>query len=312
MTLREAIQLGEEKLQASGISDYKLDSFYLLEYVSGISRAKYYAQEHQKISKEEQEKYFSLIEKRCKRIPLQHLTGTQEFMGLPFQVSPHVLIPRQDTELLVETALEVMRKLKDKYSQQKNSKFREETWSILDMCTGSGCILISTLRYGKEIFPNLTGTGVDISIKALENAKKNAQTNGLTEATFIQSDLFKDLSTKPKYELILSNPPYIPTGEIAKLEEEVKSHDPLLALDGKEDGLYFYRKIIKQSIDYLEDGGILIFECAWNQGMEISKMMKEQGFTDVEVIKDLAGLDRVVLGKYTYSPHPKLSKISPS
>ena len=308
MTLKEAICFGEENLRVAGVADHKCDSFILFEHVTGISRAKYYANEHQKISKEEQEKYFALIEKRSQRIPLQHLTGVQEFMGLPFQVSSHVLIPRQDSELLVETALEILKKERDKNSQQKAPKPCKETWSILDMCTGSGCLLISTLFYAKEILLNLEGIGVDISLEALENARRNARLNGLISSnkapkdkkallTFIQSDLFEKLSTNKKYKLILSNPPYIPTGEIANLEEEVKNHDPLLALDGKEDGLYFYHEIIKQSSNYLEDEGVLILECGWDQGVEVSKIMKDHEFADIELKKDLAGQNRVVLGK---------------
>ena len=319
-----------KKLQKADISNSQQDSFYLLEYATGINRGKYYANQHQKMPKKEQEDYIALIHKRCERIPLQHLLGTTEFMGLPFKVNSHVLIPRQDTEILVETALKVIK------TTWKKDCEREELL-ILDMCTGSGCILISTLYYARKDFPKIRGVGVDISKEALKLAKDNAKKNGINVAemkstidfiyggnqesldnashdesqiVFVESDLFsklKDLKkdTKivkkgynKKYDIILSNPPYIPSKEIEDLEEEVKHHDPLLALDGGEDGLYFYGQITKECPKYLNKEGTLILECGWNQGEEVSRVMKDHGFTNVKVIKDLNGLDRVIVGNY--------------
>jgi release factor glutamine methyltransferase len=334
MTLREAYKYGTEKLQESGITNAKQDSFYLLEFVTGFNRAKYYANEQRKMSKEEQKEYTSLIDKRRSRVPLQHIIGITEFMGLPIEVNSHVLIPRQETEVLGETALEII--AKNKISERIR---------ILDMGTGSGCILISTLYYAKKEFPEIVGVGVDISKEAIEVSKKNALRNGFRvtkvellkdlvynyskdsnnepQIILIESDLFDELDTlnegviienirgyeknivdtndkgkeiKGKYNIILSNPPYIPTNQIDSLEEEVKCHDPILALDGREDGLYYYRQIIKKSRKYLVEDGVLIFEIGWNQGEAVSKMMIEEGFVDVKTIKDLSGLDRVVLG----------------
>jgi len=312
MTLKEAYEYGGKKLQESDIKNSQQDSFYLLEYVTGISRGKYYANQHQEMSKKEQEDYMAFIHKRLERIPLQHIIGTTEFMGLPFKVTSHVLIPRQDTEILVEAALEAI-----KGYHKKQALF------ILDMCTGSGCILISTLYFASQCFPKIKGVGVDISREALDVARENALLNGLSVAnendllnpsstakiTLVESDLFqqftkvKKVGYNKKYNMILSNPPYIPSKEIEGLEEEVKNHDPLRALDGGEDGLYFYRQIIKECPKYLNKEGTLILECGWNQGEEVSRIMKDHGFMNIKVIKDLNGLDRVIVGNYGQGMH---------
>ena len=338
MTLKEAYEYGVRKLQESDIKNSQQDSFYLLEYVTGIGRGKYYAEQHQEMSKKEQEDYIAFIHKRLERIPLQHIIGTTEFMGLHFKVNSYVLIPRQDTEILVEAALEVIKGYDKKHvakdeSLEETGVFGEkgrgycrdderEELLILDMCTGSGCILISTLYHGSKYFPKIRGVGIDISKEALDVARENALLNGLSvaEITLIESDLFQQLKAvqldnieekakkedtkvkkigyNRKYDMILSNPPYIPSKEIEGLEEEVKHHDPLLALDGGEDGLYFYRQIAKECHKYLNQEGTLIFECGWNQGEEVSQIMKDHGFTNVKRIKDLSGLDRVVVGNY--------------
>ena len=196
-------------------------------------------------------------------------------MGLKFKVTPDVLIPRQDTETLVE---EVMRNLHD-------------GMHILDMCTGSGCILLSLLRYSNDC----VGVGCDLSEKALRVARENARELSL-EVEFVQSDLFENVCGK--YEIIVSNPPYIPSGEISTLMEEVKDHDPLLALDGREDGLYFYREIIKKAGQYLHPGGMLFLEIGCSQAEDVCRYMKEADYKEVAVCKDLAGLDRVVSGVY--------------
>lgn len=317
MTFKEAYDYGVEQLQGSGIKEAKQDSFYLLEHITGMSRGKYYAMNQQEMPSEEKKEYIALIHQRMRRIPLQHLIGTTEFMGLTFKVSPHVLIPRQDTELLVETALEwigkALRRDREKFeSEHKLYKKRgskadqirgaKEELRILDMCTGSGCILISILHYATKEYPIIRGVGVDISPDALEIAEENAKENGLksvrnaeTQIAFIESDLFAQLNPEEKYHLIVSNPPYIPTKEIEGLDEEVRS-DPTLALDGREDGLYFYRQIVEKSPHYLVEGGVLMVECGWTQGEEVSQMMRENGFSQVEIIKDLNGRDRVVVG----------------
>lgn len=279
MTLEEAYGFGKKILEEQNIGDASVDAWILLEYITEISRAMYYVNPKQKITTEQKEQYESFIEQRAKRIPLQHLTGTQEFMGLSFEVNENVLIPRQDTEILVETVLEEL----------------ESNMRVLDICTGSGCILISLLKMmqddkGQDM---IKGIGVDISEKALEVAEKNAHRHNV-EAVFMQSDLFEKV--EGIYDVIVSNPPYIKTEEIEKLEDEVKLHDPMLALDGKEDGLYFYRKIIKESKKYLKKNGKLYFEIGHTQGQEVKILMEEAGFSNVKIKKDLAGLDRVVYG----------------
>ena len=281
MTLKELYNTGTEILKNASIQESSLDAWYLLEYVTGITRARYFVDSQQTVPQNHQKQYLQLIQKRAEHIPLQHLTGVQEFMGLEFHVNEHVLIPRQDTEILVETALEKLKEISNPVN-------------LLDMCTGSGCILLSILYYMKNK-KQITGTGVDISDKALEVARKNAKSLGLS-VDFLQSDLFDKITDK--YSMIVSNPPYIRSDVIKTLQEEVREHDPMLALDGMEDGLYFYRKIISESEKYLQADGYLIFEIGDDQGLDVSNMMKDARFRDVLIKKDLAGLDRVVLGVY--------------
>lgn len=274
MTLEELYHIGSMKLQEASVPEADLDAWYLLEFVTGVSRALYFAKLHSTVSEEEEKRYLEYIEKRAERIPLQHITGVQEFMGFEFEVNEHVLIPRQDTENLVEYAL----------------SYLSEDMRVLDMCTGSGCILLSLLK-----MKHCRGTGVDISEKALETAVRNAERLSV-DAEFIKSDLFENV--EGKYDMIVSNPPYIPTEVIRTLEEEVKCFDPMLALDGMEDGLFFYRKIVAESVDYLVPGGRLLFEIGHDQAESVTELMKKAGFCQIEVKKDLAGLDRVVLGVY--------------
>ena len=279
MTLEEAYRLGSSTLNEAGILDAETDAWILLEHVTGVSRAKYYVNPRQVLSKEEEELYLSYVEKRKKRIPVQHLTGVQEFMGLEFIVNEHVLIPRQDTEVLVETVWEDL----------------EPGMRVLDMCTGSGCILISLMKRMQTVSgeDGITGVGVDLSHQALQVAEKNASKQKVG-AVFVESDLFDNV--EGTYNMIVSNPPYIRTAVIQELQEEVKLHDPYGALDGKEDGLFFYREIIKKSKKYLKKGGRLYFEIGDDQGEDVKKLMEEAGFSKVTVKKDLAGLDRVVFG----------------
>lgn len=301
MTLQEACRVGTQILEKSGIEEASLDAWYLLEHVTGISRARYLADAGNVMQPEQENRYFALIERRAQRIPLQHLTGVQEFMGLDFKVNEHVLIPRQDTEILVETALEILQE-----RMWKDSRWKKR---LLDMCTGSGCILLSIMKYvGEDGFGlgskkkyqssgtfEMHGIGVDISEEALKVAKENAEHLGI-KAEFVQSDLFSVVAGR--YDMIVSNPPYIRTSVIEELQKEVKEHDPFIALDGKEDGLYFYREIIRESGKYLESGGYLLFEIGYDQAEAVSGMMEQAGFCDIVVKKDLAGLDRVVSGVY--------------
>lgn len=292
MTVKEAWREGECRLKAAGIEEAALDAWYLLEFVTGISRAVYFADSGRTMEEEQEKTYFSLIGKRKTRIPLQHLTGVQEFMGLEFQVNEHVLIPRQDTETLVEAAFDYLNRKPWNQDNLRNVPFQPQ--KVLDMCTGSGCILISLMSLARNP-ETICGTGADLSAEALRVAETNARRLGVA-ADFVQTDLFENI--EGKFHMIVSNPPYIRTDEIETLEAEVKEHDPRMALDGKEDGLYFYRKIVDESRQHLIKGGVLLFETGCSQGEDVSRMMKQAGFMNVAVKKDLAGLDRVVSGVY--------------
>lgn len=304
MTLRTGYTEAKRRLEESGIEEASLDAWLLLEHVTGISRASYYADPDREMSPDEWRRYSEFVGRRAERVPLQHITGTQEFMGLVFEVNEHVLIPRQDTEILVEQALAFIGS--GKVPAAENSRTR-----ILDMCTGSGCILLSvmhwaesyrqkalrragdTARGGEKQDIIIEGTGADISPKALAVAEKNARRLGIS-AGFVESDLFG--AVRGKYGMIVSNPPYIRTDEIKDLQEEVKLHDPVIALDGREDGLYYYRRIVRESRSYLEEGGALLFEIGCDQAEAVSGLMSGAGFSEITVKKDLAGLDRVVSG----------------
>lgn len=279
LTLQQIYKEGRERLLKADIEDADLDAWYLLEYVTGISRASYYGHPETVLAEKQAEEYRECIARRESHIPLQHITGEQEFMGYTFAVNEHVLIPRQDTEVLVEEALKLLR----------------PGMRLLDMCTGSGCILLSLLKMGCEQrgIGDLKGTGCDISGEALSVARKNVQRLGV-QADLIQGDLFEHVTGR--FDMIISNPPYIRTQVIKELAEEVRLHDPYIALDGHEDGLYYYRKIVEESRKYIENGGHLLFEIGYDQGREVSKLMEEAGYSEVRVKKDLAGLDRVVSG----------------
>lgn len=286
-TFKELLKEGTQILINGGIEEARLDAWLLLEYTAGITRAWYYAHDDQKPGQEIADRYRELCTRRAERIPLQHLTGKAYFMGYEFDVDERVLIPRQDTEILAEEAL---RLLADKRSPE-----------ILDMCTGSGCLLLSILMEKEDAH----GTGVDISEGALAVAEKNRKNLHLEErALLVKSDTFsgeyfqKNSSEHPmEYDMLISNPPYIPTADIQQLMDEVRLHDPVLALDGKEDGLYFYRRITEEALRYLKPGGWLLYEIGCDQGEAVSRIMRTNDFSNIAVKKDLAGLDRVVLGQ---------------
>ena len=273
MTYREAIELGEKILNMANIVDAKNDAWLLLTAACKIDHTFYYMHMDEDMDSQQVKEFEYLIKKRAEHIPLQYITGEQEFMGMTFHVNSNVLIPRQDTETLVEQAL----------------KRVKPGMHILDMCTGSGCVLISILKNA----PGTTGLGCDVSKQALIVAKENAKRNDVS-AEFERSDLFENVIDK--FDMIVSNPPYICTDIIPTLMPEVAQFEPLIALDGKEDGLYFYRRIVSESKEYLNESGMLLFEIGYDQGQEVSDMMKEAGFSDVCVIKDLARNDRVVYG----------------
>lgn len=298
MIYRELYAQGCAALEETGIEEAALDARFLLEYVCDTNRNDLLVHGERPVTEEQQGKYRELIERRGKRIPLQHLTGVQDFMGLQFQVNEHVLIPRQDTEILVE---EVLKELHD-------------GMRVLDMCTGSGCILLSLLHYSN----GCEGVGVDVSEEALAVARVNAKQilgetvtissqneetadnadvqDSMKQVHLLQSNLFENVTGQ--FDFIVSNPPYIQSAVIETLMPEVKDHEPRLALDGTEDGLFFYRKIVEDSRAHLVSGGMLYFEIGYNQAESVSALMREAGFAEINVVKDYAGLDRVVYGTY--------------
>ena len=287
MTYRECYEQGCRTLQAAGIEEAALDARLLLEAVCGTDRNDLLVHGEQPVAPEAEEKYLNWIRQRAEHIPLQQLTGEQGFMGLTFSVNEHVLIPRQDTEILVE---EVLKELHD-------------GMRVLDMCTGSGCILLSLLHYSNDC----EGLGVDLSAEALEVAGRNVlkvlTPEKAEHAHFLQSDLFEKV--EGKFEIIVSNPPYIASAEVEKLMPEVRDHEPRMALDGTEDGLYFYRRIIEEAGKHLVSSGMLFFEIGYDQGQAVSELMREHGYREVQVVQDYAGLDRVVFGTYvTVQPAP--------
>lgn len=287
MTYRECYEKGSRILNEAGIEESTLDARLLLEAVCGTDRNDLLVHGEQPVEPEAEEKYFGWIGKRAGRIPLQQLTGEQDFMGLTFTVNENVLIPRQDTEILVE---EVLKELHD-------------GMRVLDMCTGSGCILLSLLHYSNDC----EGLGVDLSAEALEVAGRNVLKVLTPEKAehvhFLQSDLFEKV--EGKFEIIVSNPPYIASAEVDRLMPEVRDHEPRMALDGTEDGLEFYRRIIAEAGQYLVSSGMLFFEIGYDQGQAVSELMRTEGYRKVQVVQDYAGLDRVVFGTYvTVQPAP--------
>lgn len=275
-TLRQLLSWGTETLEKAEVPDSGQDAWILLEETFGIEKSYYFLHGDDKIDPEVQKRYEEMIRDRAKRIPVQYLTGKAWFMGYEFLVNSNVLIPRFDTEVLVEEA----------------KKHMIPECRLLDVCTGSGCILLSLLA---ECRGEITkAVGVDISTDALQVAIANRNRMELP-AEFVESDLFSNV--EGVYDVIVSNPPYIATRELAGLMPEVRDHEPVLALDGMEDGLYFYRKIVAQAGTYLAQGGWLCFEIGYDQGAALRKMMTEAGYGQVQIIKDLAGLDRVAVGQ---------------
>ena len=270
---------GTRILADAGIEEReaKLDARFLLEHVCGTTLQTLLLNKERPVSAEEEGAYRELIAQRRERVPLSYITGKRDFMGLTFEVTRDVLIPEQDTENLAE---EIMRHL---CGGER----------ILDLCTGSGCILLSLLSYSN----GTTGVGTDLSGKALSIAERNAERLGLLERTaWRQGDLFEAVSGDEKFDLIVSNPPYIKSEVIPSLAAEVSVYEPRLALDGGKDGLYFYRKIIPGSVSRLVTGGMLFLEIGSDQAEEVSALMRDAGFYEVRTIRDYGGNDRIVCG----------------
>ena len=350
----DVLNYGKQVLKDAGIAEADLDSWYLFEQIFGISRAQYFMCARDRITdraaqgkhsadrvkcgnsseenpdplKQKLDAYDAALKKRASHIPLQQIIGQQEFMGLSFFVNEHVLIPRQDTETLVELVL----------NEQK-----DRNCSILDMCTGSGCIAISLKKLGGYRHVE----GADISEKALKVAKKNAEdilgmdrdtelvsvkncadtpeqnwqnlsdsqnkydnfansklsgaldiSNSSETVNFRRTDMFRAFQPSEKFDVIVSNPPYIPSSVIEELEPEVRDHEPRGALDGTADGLYFYRILAEECGKHLTPGGHVYFEIGYDQGAAVKELLDAHGFQDTKVIKDLPGKDRVVCGTW--------------
>lgn len=275
MTIKQAITKGMIMLKSNNVESPKLKARLLLQYVLDKPRQYIIVYDNKEIDKQQQWQYFVNIEKLTKGVPLQHITHRQEFMKMDFFVDENVLIPRPDTEILVEEVI----KIAQKYNSPR----------ILDLCTGSGAIAIAL----KKFVPNADITAVDISEKALEIAKRNADKLE-AKINFVKSDLFDKLDNR-KFDIIVSNPPYIKKDEIKKLSEEVQK-EPKIALDGGEDGLDFYRIITEQAINYLKIGSFLCFEIGYNQKNDVIKIIEdEQNYKNTYCKKDLYGNDRIII-----------------
>lgn len=276
-TYRDVLEKGRRMLLQADVPAADLDAWLLLEHVTGMSRSRYYLYGTKEMPSKEEEEFVSLTVQRASRKPLQHILGEQEFMGMPFFVDEHVLIPRQDTEILVETALEQIK------SGMKNPR-------VLDLCTGSGCIGISVAKLSEaEVICS------DISMEALRVAERNAQSLGAA-VKLVQSDLFDGLQGET-FDYILSNPPYIRSADIETLMPEVRDFEPRAALDGTVDGLFFYRHITADAGLHLRNGGWLMFEIGCHQAEDVAGLLCTHGYTEIQVKKDYAGLDRVVLAR---------------
>ena len=283
MTMQQLLWQGVQELNKAGVPDPQLDARYLLLEVFHLNLASFLALKARELGKDEEtegkcREFMRLIEARAGRTPLQHLTGTQEFMGFEFYVNEHVLIPRQDTETLVELVLQ----------EQKGKDA-----ALLDVCTGSGCIAISLALMGG--FRDVTA--LDVSREALMVAARNAQRllkEHEGDFNLIESDMFERLEPDRRYDIIVSNPPYIPSHDIEGLEPEVRDYEPRMALDGRADGLAFYRILAQGCRKHLAPGGCVYMEIGFDQGLPVRQMFEAHGYVQVEVMKDMAGLDRVV------------------
>ena len=279
-TLASLRRRGRELLRASAAEgDSPLEADLLLEKALGLPRGALLARGQEPAPREGAERFLRLAERRARGEPLQYLLGEWEFLGLPFEVGPGVLIPRPETELLAETALKLLRGVPSP--------------ALLDLCSGSGCIPIA-LGVSR---PDARVWGVELSPAALGFFRRNIGRNGAANVTAVEGDVFAlpgEIAGR-RYRLITANPPYIPRGELGDLQREVQA-EPSMALDGGEDGLDFYRLLPGLCLPLLEPGGALLLEIGEDQGEAVRALLLEAGYRNVEVLRDFAGLDRVVLG----------------
>ena len=281
MEINELIKIGVDKIKGRQYSNPVLEATLLLGKLMNVDKVYILTHGRDTVPEEIVEKYMEAIKKRSQGYPIQYIIKEKEFMGLNFYVEEGVLIPRADTEIIVEYILEYIDKI-----------YPQEEIKVLDIGIGSGAIGLSIAYYKKNTFVY----GVDISPEALKIASINRDRFKLENVKLLESDLFDKINKEEKFHIIVSNPPYIPTGDIDKLQEEVKNYEPRIALDGGKEGMAFYRRIIPESREYLEEEGLLIFEIGYDQGKQVEAIMEQEGFKATKILKDLQGLDRAVLG----------------
>lgn len=274
MNYKELLQHGEKLLQGE---DAKLEAWFLFSELFQLDRASFILQMNREVESCKEQQFLTMIQKRQSGEPVAYILGNWEFMGLPFKVSPAVLIPRPDTETLVEAVIN--------WARTQNDPLE-----IADLCTGSGCIAISLAHY----IPGSHVRASDISPEALAVARQNAELNGVS-VTFHQGDLWEALPAGRQYDVITSNPPYIDWKQLRELDTDVIDHEPRLALDGGEDGLIFYRRLAERTAEFLKAGGRAFWEIGYDQGKTAAEIAEKAGLCVVEVCKDLAGHDRVVI-----------------
>lgn len=295
LLVKEMLTMGEKQLMDSDIADATRDCKILYCYMMDIPFSKIILEYQEVLQDRLCDKYFELIDRRSNGEPVQYIMGSQEFMGLEFIVNENVLIPRQDTETLVEDALEI---INTGTLRGEDMDVKRKEWDILDLCTGSGAIGVSLARIANKV--NVTCS--DISEGAIKVAKENAQKHGVAKSVkFEQGDLFKPFSKhfrKQKFDMIISNPPYIKSSVIPTLQKEVCEHEPISALDGGESGLDFYERIVSGVGSHLRKSGVLLLEIGHDQGEAVSGLLSRHGdFTSIRVLKDLANRDRIVFAK---------------
>lgn len=273
-TVKEVLNDTKKRLKEQGIDTYSLDSSLLVSEVTGLTKIQLVTHDRDEVTKEQINRLENLVKERLKNKPMQYILGHCEFMGLDFKVTENTLIPRGDTENIVEEVIATI----------ENSGYN----TVLDMCTGTGAIAISVAHYTKAKV-----TASDISSKALEVARENAKILN-ADVNFIESDLFENINET--FDVLVSNPPYIESEVIPTLMEQVKDYEPMLALDGGKDGLDFYRNIINQAKNYINQNGCIVFEIGYNQGGQVKSLLENAGFVNINVKQDLAGLDRLVIG----------------
>ncbi|MBE7010725.1 MAG: peptide chain release factor N(5)-glutamine methyltransferase [Ruminococcaceae bacterium] len=280
MVIGEALQKATGRLSESGSTSARLDAEVLLSHLLGQDRVYLVLHKNDPLSHEIEAAFEALLCRRIKGEPIAYLTGSREFMSLTFSVSPGVLIPRPDTETLAEWAISTCRPIQNP--------------RILDICTGSGALAISLAHY----LPQADVTACDISPHCLQTAQENAEKNGVSYRVRLQAwDVFASCPLRERYHCIVSNPPYIPSDVVPTLERDVRDFEPALALDGGEDGLQFYRRIISLAPSLLQKDGYLAFEVGYDQADSVAHQMKESGFSEIKKIPDLSGIFRVVCGQ---------------